>query len=115
MSFTLICSLSSQIPGTPAVVRTCHECGTEVWVSLAMQPRVDTGELQPLCQPCAPAATDPDNQYAMIHPDQVAELRNIGILGFAKDVVATFNQTGQWPDQKPFRRQPDTHPGTFGN
>lgn len=76
-----------------AVKRTCHVCLAEVWVSGAMVSHVDSGELEPTCMRCLPGLlATMDNHEAMIHPDQVEELRALGVMKEARMFVDTINR-----------------------
>jgi hypothetical protein len=67
-------------------------CREAVWVSAALVARVDSGELPPVCLECLPGvlATVPDWEV-QLHPDQVDELRQLGILDYAKRFIAYNN------------------------
>lgn len=92
----LACRRANTIPVVPAVQRLCVECGYAVWVSLTMAPRVDSGEYPPVCLECLPGvlARQPSVD-GQIHPDQIPELRELGILEFTHNFLDTLNRAMQ--------------------
>lgn len=83
----------SEVPPFPSYVVVCSSCGSRVWISATIHPRVLTGELEPICLPCLPlierfAGYDIE---ARIHPDQAQELAEVGILDYAQSLVERWN------------------------
>jgi hypothetical protein len=93
--FTLVCSLATHAPATTAAQRWCFLCGAEVWVSMSMVRRVDAGEGRPICEQCASGALSGSDQEVIVHPDQIDELRGLGMLDMAKRFVKRVNQSRQ--------------------
>lgn len=87
----LVCSSIAQMPHVPSFISACA-CGVHVWVSNTLRARVDAGRLAPTCHQCAAKALIQDPRKAKIHRDQVRELRELGILHVARDVVTGFNR-----------------------
>ncbi len=75
-------------------VVNCAACGREVWVTATLFPRLSKGELEPVCLPCLPivAGTAGEDIEARIHPDQEQELAEVGLLDYARTLVATWNR-----------------------
>lgn len=87
----LVCALATQRSLAGAEERWCHVCSAAVWVSQSMLPRVEKGAALPTCLVCANGLIPQVASHAVIHPDQVAELRQTGLLGTAHQVVARLN------------------------
>lgn len=65
-----------------------------MWVSESLYGRVVAGELSTVCLGCLPAvlATHTDLE-AQLHPDQLDELANAGVLDEARALVDYLNRT----------------------
>lgn len=87
----LVCALTSQASICGAEGRWCHLCGAAVWVSPAMLRNVDRGSVLPTCPHCASGLIPQVAGPAVIHPDQVEELRRTGLLGTARRIVEGVN------------------------
>lgn len=92
MSALLVCERADTIPGVPAAERWCNGCGTGVWVSHSMLWHADNGRVNPICLLCAHGSMVLTGREAAIHPDQVDELRQAGVLDFAREAVAELNR-----------------------
>lgn len=100
----LTCLTANIIPPLPSVVRRCIPCleqhgtVTDLWVSHAMVDPVDSGGVTPICMACTEVSMDARKEWvAMVAPEQVADLANLGLLGFADQFTTHVNRTRQWP------------------
>lgn len=87
----LVCAPTSQASISGAKGRWCHVCSAAVWVSPSMLPSVDGGSALPTCQDCASGLVALTGT-AVIHPNQVEELRRTGLLGIARRFVEDVNR-----------------------
>jgi hypothetical protein len=87
----LICASLAQLPRVPSFITACA-CGAQLWASNAMRAHVEAGRVAPTCQPCAADLLIRERPKAMIHRDQVEELRDLGNLHVARDVVTALNR-----------------------
>ena len=88
----LACACTGYCPSVPSVTAWCFACGTEVWVSHTMWPMVKSGEVRPACIPCAKDYMDRNDDTVAIHPRQVDELAQCGMLLFSMDLVDAINR-----------------------
>lgn len=100
----LICLTADTIPPLPSMQRRCIPClekhgtVTELWVSHAMVDPVDSGGVTPICMACTEVSMDARKEWsAMVAPEQVADLANLGLLGFADQFTTHVNRTRRWP------------------
>lgn len=101
----LVCSPCTQAPTPTGANRfTCHRCSADVWVSSSMTLHVMTGKVRPTCVRCASGVMNVVGKEAMIHPDQVAELRELGILDFATRTVEHVNRAARREQARRHRR-----------
>lgn len=88
--------IADAVTVTPgSVARYCHLCAESVWVSPALLPRIDSGEMEAICLQCLPGVLVACDWEAGIHPDQVNELQQQGILDYARKFIDKFNQDHQ--------------------
>lgn len=92
----LICNTVTEGCWVPANQRTCTTCDVAVWVSADMTPVVDSGKVTPLCGACWNATPDSDSVYAL-HPSQMRQLAEAGILDFAHQFVTAINTLRERP------------------
>ncbi|MET9262368.1 hypothetical protein [Amycolatopsis sp. NPDC004079] len=89
---TMLCHSARALPLLPSNARTCAECGTGIWVSMSMTPRVDRGEIRPLCPLCMRRVMDSASDMEFEIPsEQASELAAVGALGAADQLVAALN------------------------
>jgi hypothetical protein len=78
----------------------CTECGTPIWVSRAMVPRVDSGGAEPLCPRCVRTFMQAQSDLVFeVAPEQTEELLAAGALGAADQIVTALNRryrAGPW-------------------
>lgn len=62
-------------------------CGAQVWVSAAMTPLVDSGELRPMCWPCQHTT----GQSVTLHDSEIKILTELGWLEQGWRIIAEIN------------------------
>lgn len=98
MTGNLYCMRTTYAPGVPALERFCTVCAWPVWVSRTMVGRVDSGEMEAVCNVCGRHVLETtERPIAELHPDQLGELAQLGILGFSRQFVANMNRGMPWP------------------
>jgi hypothetical protein len=88
----LLCNTLAEGHAVPSRQRQCTYCDAALWVSTGLVPAVDTRELAPICAPCLQAGKhgQPITGFG-IHPDQLPQLAEAGILNYAKRKIDTLN------------------------
>lgn len=106
---TLVCvpTTMESVPG--AGRSTCRGCGVSVWVSAAMVAHLLVGKVRPTCLTCAQGVLRSPGIEAMIHPDQVSELRELGLLGNAQMTVNAVNRAARRRHGRQGRRRRARH------
>lgn len=94
----LICNTATEGCWVPANQRTCAACGVSVWVSADMTPVVDAGKVTPTCVACWDATPDNGGMHAL-HPSQMRQLAEAGVLDFAHQFVTTINALRERPGE----------------
>lgn len=89
MTDRIMCNLADEEPVVPSGRFACGDCGVELWVSDAMSPRVESGEILPVCEQCT-LKLSPEYTFT-IAPEQVPELERLGLREFAEDVAERWN------------------------
>lgn len=80
-------------PSVPqALVRFCYLCAEPVWISSVLVHRVDSGEMDAICLRCLPGILTTTECEAALHPDQLQELRDLGVLEYAQRFILQFNR-----------------------
>lgn len=94
----LICTPIDRMAVLESPQRPCSECSGLAWVSPAMVDKVDNGTMRVVCVPCAtPLMTS--GVRMEIHKDQVGDLYDAGLLGYAAHFADTLNQKPEtWLD-----------------
>jgi hypothetical protein len=89
---TLICNLAVQPPAAPSKLLACDLCHADIWVGKVMWPKVLLDNMRLICITCLPGvlADDPDYEFK-IAPEQVDELRNLGIHSYSKRLIKNLN------------------------
>lgn len=88
----LICNyLADGCGGAPSVIRECQTpgCGVQVWVSSAILPLVESGELHPRCWACHTQFGEAKD--LRMHPAQLAELRRLDMVERGFEVLGAMN------------------------
>lgn len=89
----LVCQFATIAPQVPSIERSCADCGTGIWVSHTMTPRVDSGGAKPLCPRCVRRFMRVQQDLVFeVAPEQTAELHAAGALGFADQLVTALNR-----------------------
>lgn len=81
-----------ETPIPASVVRYCDLCKESVWISQVLVPRVDSGEMGAICMACLPGVMSTVDVEAQLHPDQISELRDLGVLDYAQRFITRFNR-----------------------
>lgn len=119
----LICTPIDRMALTNSSQRPCSECGGVAWVSAAMVDKVDNGTMRVVCVPCAAPLMVPGVKME-IHPDQVGELYDAGLLGYAAHFSDKITQNpDRWYDYERGSQRladaldiaPERYPGHRGN
>lgn len=92
----------SEVPPVPSEVVACGTCGSRVWISVTIYPRVLTDELVPVCLLCLPQVAEAagNELEARIHPDQEKELAEAGVLDYAQSLVERWNALIEATDER---------------
>jgi hypothetical protein len=89
------CMRASEESLIPAELVVCDVCKEDCWIGLALYPRVRSGELTCVCLECTAAVvglSGPDPLEFMLHPAQMDELRELGLLEEAQRTIARLNR-----------------------
>lgn len=87
----MVCSPTTSPPGVPSVVRHCHRCAAQVWVSATLLPQVEKRDLDLTCLDCSIGFITAPGSHGTLLPEQVPELRARGILGFSRELIDRLN------------------------
>lgn len=89
------CMLASERPDIPAELVICNVCKRDCWIGPSLYGRVLNGELTCVCIECTPGViglTGPEPMEFVLHPAQIDELRELGLLEKAQETLSRLNR-----------------------